>query len=53
MAIVVAGHGHADKVAEDNGRELAVSHVRSQLQAARPGDEPLLTPAPGAGFAGA
>ena len=93
MAIVVAGHGHADKVAEDNARELAllrvygaqdlqplalgggaatseldivgiaapqgqggdlaVSHLRSQLQAARPGDEPLLSPAPGAGFAGA
>lgn len=94
MAIVVAGHGHADKVAEDHARDLAllrvygatelqplapagdvaantdveivgiaapqaqngggaVSHIRAQLLAARPGDEPLLAPAPGAGFAGA
>lgn len=94
MAIVVAGHGHADKVAEDNARELAllriygaqdlqplalgggsappteleivgiaapqgqsgggaVSHVRTELIAARPGDEALLATSPGAGFAGA
>ncbi len=94
MAIVVAGHGHADKVAEDNARDLAllriygaqdlqplalgggsappteleivgiaapqgqsgggaVSHVRTELSAARPGDEALLATSPGAGFAGA